>query len=295
MVKRLGFIGLGTMGFPIATNLHAAGFSLAVYNRTPDRAKTLVEQGAGKAASARACAEGADAAFTMVADDEALEAVTFGPEGILSGLPKGAIHVNMTTTSVAMTRRLRDAHAAQGTRFVAAPVFGRPDRAANRTLFLCAAGPADAVEACRPALAAVSQRQFILGPDPVEAAVVKIAVNFQLASALVTMSEGFALAAKAGVKPQQLLEILDIVQFQTPTYKNYGQRICDEAFDPAGFKLSLGLKDARLVLGAGDALTVPLAAASILRDRFLGGVARGLGDLDWSVVSRLVRADAGLA
>lgn len=294
MVKALGFIGLGSMGSPIAANLQGAGFALAVYNRTPDRAQPLVDKGARRAVSPRAAAEGADAVVTMVADDDAIEAVTFGADGLLGGLPKGAIHVNMTTTSVAMTQRLRDAHTARGTRFVAAPVFGRPDRAANRTMYLCAAGPADAVEACREALAAVSQQQFILGADPVEAAVVKIAVNFQLASALVTMSEGLALAAKAGVKPQQLLDILDTVQFKTPTYRNYGQRICDEAFDPAGFKLWLGLKDVRLVLAAGDALSVPLPTASVLHDRLLAGLAKGLGELDWSVVSRLVRADAGL-
>jgi 3-hydroxyisobutyrate dehydrogenase-like beta-hydroxyacid dehydrogenase len=231
----------------------------------------------------------------MVADDEALEAVTWGRDGLLEGLGPGGIHVNMTTTSVAMTRRLDQAHAARGTRFVAAPVFGRPDRAAARTLWICAAGRPEAVEACRPVLAATSQDQFILGPDPVQAAVVKIAVNFQLAASLVTMAEGFALAGKAGVQVQQLLEILNTVQFQTPTYKNYGQRMCDEAFDPAGFKLWLGLKDVRLVLAAGDALDVPLPVASVLRDHFLSGMAKGLGELDWSVVSRVVRADAGMA
>lgn len=295
MLKNLGFIGLGTMGSPIAGNLRAAGFGLAVYNRSPERAGALVAQGAQRAPSPRACAEGADAVVTMVADDDAVAAVTFGADGLLNGLRPGGIHVNMTTTSVAMTRRLAEAHAARGTRFVAAPVFGRPDRAAARALWICAAGPPEALEACRPVLAATSQGLFALGPDPVQAAVVKIAVNFQLAAAIVTMSEGFALAAKAGVKPQQLLDILNTVQFQTPVYKSYGQRICDEAFDPAGFKLSLGLKDVRLVLAAGDALNVPLPTASVLRDHLLSGIARGYADLDWAVVSRLIRADAGLS
>ena len=294
MLKALGFIGLGTMGSPIAGNLRAAGFSLTVYNRTPDRAAPLVSLGARRAASPRNCAEGADAVVTIVADDDAIEAVTFGADGLLGGLPPGGIHVNMTTTSVAMTRRLAESHVGRGTRFVAAPVFGRPDRAAERALWICAAGPPDAVEACRPVLAATSQGLFVLGPDPVQAAVVKIAVNFQLAAAICTMSEGFALAGKARVSPQQLLDILNTVQFGTPVYKNYGQRICDEAFDPAGFKLALGLKDVRLVLAAGDALNVPLPTASVLRDHLLSGVARGYADLDWAVVSRVIRADAGL-
>ncbi len=295
MVKNLGFIGLGSMGLPIATNVQAAGFPLAVYNRNLERAGPLVAKGARCAASPRACAEGCDAVVTMVADDDAVEAVTWGGDGLLEGLRPGAIHINMTTTSVAMTQRLADAHAARGTRFVAAPVFGRPERAADRTLWICAAGPADAVEACRPVLSATSQGLFVLGESPVQAAVVKIAVNFQLAAAIVTMAEGFALAAKAGVQPQQLLDILDVVQFKGPAYKNYGQRMCDEAFDPAGFKLWLGLKDVRLVLEAGDALKVPLPTASVLRDHFLSGMAKGLGELDWSVVSRIVRADAGMA
>jgi len=294
-MRSVGFIGLGSMGLPIASNVQAAGFALTAYNRSPDRAKPLLERGAQEAASPRACGEGADAVVTMVADDEALEAVTWGRDGLLEGLGPGAIHINMTTTSVAMTQRLARAHAARGTRFVAAPVFGRPERAAERTLWICAAGPPEAIEACRPVLAATSQEQFILGPDPVQAAVVKIAVNFQLAAAIVTMAEGFALAGKAGVKTQQLLDILNTVQFQTPTYKNYGQRMCNEAFGPAGFKLWLGLKDVRLVLAAGDALNVPLPTASVLRDHFLSGMAKGLGELDWSVVSRVVRADAGIA
>lgn len=294
MAKHLGFIGLGTMGTPIATNMQSAGFPLTVYNRNTGRTEPLVKLGARRAPSPEACAEGAEVVVTMVSDDDALEAVTFGPEGLLAGLRPGGVHVNMTTTSVGMTRRLSEAHAAAKTRFLAAPVFGRPDRAAERKLYICAAGPQDLVEACRPILEATSQTVFVGGTDPVQAAVVKIAVNFQLAAAISTMGEVFALAGKAGVKPQQLLEILNTVQFQTPTYKNYGQRMCDEAFDPAGFKLWLGLKDVRLVLAAGDALGVPLPIASVLRDHFLSGVARGMGELDWAVVSRLIRADAGM-
>lgn len=294
MVRGLGFVGVGTMGSPIAENMRAAGFALTVYNRTAGRADALVAKGARRAASPRACAQGSDAVITMVADDEALEAVAFGADGLMAGLPPGGLHVNMTTTSVAMTRRLAEAHAARGTRFVAAPVYGRPERAAERALYITAAGPPEALEACRPVLESTSRGIFVVGADPVQAAVVKIAVNFQLAAAIVTMSEAFALAGKAGVKPQDLLNVLDTVQFSLPVYKLYGQRICDEAFDPAGFKMRLGLKDVRLVLAAGDALNVPLPVASALRDRFLAGVARGIGELDWSAVSRLARADAGL-
>jgi len=295
MLKNLGFIGLGTMGSPIAENMRAAGFTLTVYNRSAERADALVARGARRATSPRACADGAAAVVTMVSDDEALEAVAFGADGLVAGLQPGAIHVNMTTTSVAMTRRLAEVHRARGTRFVAAPVYGRPERAVEKALYITAAGPSEAVEACRPALASTSRGVFTVGTDPVQAAVVKIAVNFQLASAIVTMSEAFALVGKAGVKPQDFLDVLDTVQFSLPVYKLYGQRICDEAFDPAGFRLALGLKDVRLVLAAGDALNVPLPTASVLRDRFLSGVARGLADLDWSVASRVVRADAGLA
>ncbi len=296
MVKTLGFIGLGTMGTSIAHNMQAGGFAMTVFNRNPARAGALVEKGARRAPSPRASAEGADLAVTMVSDDEAVEAVSFGPDGLLEGLRKGTIHMNMTTTSVAMTRRLTEAHAARGTRFVAAPVFGRPDRAANRTLWICAAGPKDAVEECRPILAAAStQALFVLGDDPVQAAVVKIAVNFQLAAAIITMSEAFALVGKAGVKPQDFLNVVDTVQYSTPTYKAYGQRICDEAFDPAGFKMWLGLKDVRLAMAAGDALSVPLPVASVMRDHFLSGMAKGMAELDWAAISRVIRGDAGMA
>ena len=294
MIKTIGFIGLGSMGTPIARNLLAAGFALAVSNRTAGKGEALVAQGARRAASPRAAAEGADVVVTMVGDDEALEAVVFGADGLLAGMPPRAIHANMTTTSVAMTRRLAGAHGARGTIFVAAPVYGRPERAAEKTLYITAAGPADAVEACRPAFTATSQGVFVLGADPVQAAVVKIAVTFQLASALVAMSEAFALVGKAGVKPQDFLDVLDTVQFRLPVYRLYGQRICDEAFDPAGFKMWLGLKDARLALAAGDALEVPLRIGSVVHDHFLSGIARGMGDLDWSAIARVIRNDAGM-
>ena len=290
---KVGFLGLGNMGAPIARNLLAAGHTLAVYNRTPGRAKELVTQGAREVASPARAATGAEAIITMLADDEAVIATVLDG-GVLQALGRGAVHVSMSTISPALTRRLADAHGAVGQKYVAAPVFGRPDAAAARRLWVVAAGPADALAAARPLLEAMGQEMLVVGDDPAAANVVKIAGNFLLAAAIEAIGEAFALVRKHGIAPARFLEIVNGKVVRSPIYESYGALIAAERYEPAGFKLKHGLKDVRLALQAGDEVAVPLPLASLMRDHYLSAVARGWAEIDWAALARVSAVNAGL-
>ena len=290
---KAGFIGLGNMGKAMARNLIRAGHQLIVYNRTQRRADELAVEGATVAASpAEACAPGV--VMTMLADDTALEETVFGKGGIRDALPQGGVHVSFSTISVALARCLAESHRVRGQAFVASPVFGRPQAAETAKLLLVAAGPEDAVQRCRPLLEAVGDRLFVLGQDAAAANALKLGGNFLIASMLEVLGEAFALMRKSGVDPARFLEIVNGSLFRSPVYENYGKIIVDEKYEPAGFKMRLGLKDVRLILSAGEAANVPLPLASLIRDRLISGIARGYGETDWSAVAKVAAADAGL-
>ena len=289
----VGFIGLGHMGAAMASNLLKTGHEVAVYNRTPSRARKLAEDGAKVASSPAEASRNREAVFTMLADDQALEGVVFGNDGILAGLQKNAIHISSSTISVALSERLTAAHAEAGQRFIAAPVFGRPEAAANAQLFVVAAGPLEAMREVRPLFDAIAQRTFELPGTPKAANLVKLSGNFLIACAIEALGEAMTLVGKAGIDRHKYLEILTSTLFGAPVYKTYGALIATGKFEPAGFAAPLGLKDIRLVLTAADDLRVPLPLASLLRDRFLTLLANGGDQLDWSAISQVAARDAG--
>ena len=289
----MGFIGLGGMGGPMAGNLLKAGHRLEVYNRTRRHAEALVSQGATLAETpAAACRAGVVA--TMVADDAAVESVVFSEHGVLEGLPRGGVHISHGTISVNLSRRLDEAHRERGQLFVAAPVFGRPEAAQAGRLLVVAAGPPEAVERCRPALEAIGRKLFVIGPHPYAANTVKLAGNFLIASMLESFAESFALLRKSGVDPATFLEIIVGSFFQSPIYENYGKIIAEQRYEPAGFKLRLGLKDIRLIMAAAEEAGAPMPIASLVRDNLISGIAQGFGDLDWSAVARVAALKSGL-
>ncbi len=291
---KLGFIGLGGMGMPMAQNLLAAGHELVVYNRTRARAEPLREQGARVVDVPARAAVGVDAIVTMLADDAAVEATVLGEDGVVHGLEAGAVHVSSSTISVELSRKLAAAHATVGQRYVAAPVFGRPDAAAAAQLWLVAAGrPAD-VERCKPIFAAVARGHSVVGEEPSQANVVKLAGNFLIASMIESLSEAFALTRKSGVAPDVFLGVFDAVMAKSPILTRYAGIIARGEHLPAGFKMYLGLKDVRLALQAGALAEVPMPFASQLRDHMLAAVAQGKGDLDWSALAELAAERAGL-
>jgi len=291
---RISFIGLGSMGLPMARNLLQAGHKLTVFNRTRTRADQLASLHPIVADTPAAAARDADVLVTMLADDSALEAVTLEPEGALAALPRGAIHLSMSTVSPSLARRLAERHEAAGQVYVAAPVFGRPEAAEARKLWIVAAGPAQAIERCRPLLDAMGQGVVAAGAEPARANVIKLAGNFLLAAAIEAMGEAFVFARKHGVSAAELLDVVNGRLLRSPIYENYGKLIAEERYEPAGFKLKHGLKDLRLALAAAEAVAAPLPLASLMRDRYVSAVARGWSDNDWSALARVAAADAGL-
>ncbi|SEH62426.1 3-hydroxyisobutyrate dehydrogenase [Mycolicibacterium rutilum] len=288
----IGFIGLGNMGAAMAANLVGAGHHVTVYNRSADKVSALVERGAAPAASVAEACRG-DIVVSMLADDAAVEAVALSDGGICSALAPGAVHVSCSTVSVALTDRLTAIHAEAGQRFVSAPVFGRPEAAAAAKLFVVAAGDPAAVEDAAPVFEAVGQRTFVVSDEPRAACLIKLSGNFLIASVIEALSEAMALVAKAGVGKQDYLDILTSTLFDAPVYRTYGGLMARGQFEPAGFAATLGLKDVRLALAAGEQFNVPLPIASLVRDRFLTLLAHGGGELDWSALSTIADLESG--
>jgi 3-hydroxyisobutyrate dehydrogenase-like beta-hydroxyacid dehydrogenase len=289
---RIGFIGLGRMGAGMAANLLTGGHEVIVFNRTPGKAEGLVQRGARVATGVADACRG-DAVVTMLADDHAVEGIVFGEKGVIANLSKDAIHVSMSTVSVALAERLTAAHANAGQRFVAAPVFGRPDMAATAKLFIVAAGAPDAVAACLPLFEAMGQKTFPIGDQPRAANLVKLSGNFLIASVIEGLGEAMALVGKAGVDRHRYLDLLTSTPFSAPVYKTYGALIAEENFEPPGFAAPLGHKDIRLTLDAAETLRVPMPFAAVLHDRFLRLLAHGGEALDWSAIGQLAAQDAG--
>lgn len=291
---KIGFIGVGNMGAGIAANLLRAGHEMAVWNRSPQKARQLIEQGAVAANSPGGAAAEREIVITMLADDAALEQVLAGGEGLLEGLRRGALHVSLSTISVAAAERTARLHAERGQQFLSAPVFGRPDAAAAAKLFVVAAGPRAAFDAASALLGAISQRVFYIGETPSSANLVKLCGNFAILSAIETMAEAMTLAQKGGVSKRQLLEILTGTLFDTPLYRNYGAALVEDRFRPAGFAAPLGLKDMRLVDQAADGLRVPMPVLNVLRDHLLQTIGVEGEDIDWSGIGLTIAKNGGV-
>jgi 3-hydroxyisobutyrate dehydrogenase-like beta-hydroxyacid dehydrogenase len=294
MSETLGFIGLGNMGFPIASNLIRAGYKLRVYNRTPAKAEPLLSQGAVLASPPAEVAERGAIVFTMLADDRAEEAVAFGGPELDERLGAGGIHVSMSTISPATSRKLAEQHARHGVAYVAAPVFGRPEAAAAGKLWICLSGHKEAKKRIQPMMDSLGQGSFDFGEDPGAANVVKLCGNFLIAAAIEAMAEAWTLAEKNGLDRARVAEMLTKTLFACPIYQGYGERIARQQYEPAGFRLALGLKDIDLALQTATASQTPMPFGSLLHDRWLSGVAKGRSDLDWTAAALGVAEDAGL-
>ena len=289
---RIGFIGLGHMGSAMAANLVKAGHDVTVFNRSPDKRRALVELGAHEATSAADACEG-EVVVTMLADDGALTSVAFAKDGIVANLAAGAIHLSMSTISVALSKVLAQAHADAGQRFVAAPVFGRPEMAAAAKLFIVAGGDPAAVAACEPLFDVLGQKMLPIGADPTWANLVKLSGNFLLAATIEALGEAIALIGKAGIDRRAYVDLLTSTIFPAPPYKTYGGLIAEGEFQPARFAAPLGYKDIRLALAAAESLNVPMPLGSLLHDRFLRLLNQGGADLDWAAIGGLATQDAG--
>jgi 3-hydroxyisobutyrate dehydrogenase-like beta-hydroxyacid dehydrogenase len=289
----IGFLGAGNMGEPMARNLLRAGHQLRVFNQTRTRAAALEEAGAMAVSSVSEAVSGADVLITMLANDDAVRETLLGTSAAIDALGGDAIHISMSTISVRLSKELAREHARRGQSFVAAPVLGRPDAAAEKRLWIIAGGARATIDRCMPIFDALGRGVSVVGEQPWQANVAKIAVNFTLAAALEAIGEATALIRKSDVEPRVFIEVLNAL-FRSPVYENYGRMIADRTFEPAGFRLALGLKDVGLALDASRDAAVPMPMAGVMRDQFLSAVAHGLEDADWSAISEIAARNAGL-
>jgi len=294
---RVGFIGLGNMGEAMARNLIRAGHRLTVYNRTRQRAEALAHEGARIADTPADAAADAEVLITMLADDHAVRSVLFGagPEetSAIDALAPEAVHMSASTIGIECSKDLEREHRARGQGYIAAPVIGRAEAARDKALWIMAAGPQNDVERCRPLMEAMGRGITVIGEEPWKANLTKIGVNFMLATVLESFGEVYAMLEKSGLDPHAFLDVLNEGAVRSPVYANYGRMIADRQYEPAGFSLRLGLRDAELALQAGEAVEAPLPFASILRDHYLQALAHGHGDKDWSSIAEVARHNAG--
>ena len=291
---KISFIGLGSMGSPMARNLIKAGHSLTVFNRTRSRAAEFQSLGGKIAATPGEAASDAEVLITMLADDRAVDEVIFAPGDALKALPAGNIHISMSTISVDMSLRLAVAHREKGQHYIAAPVFGRPDAAAAAKLFIVAAGSTQQIDRCRSVFEIMGQKTFLAGEEAPAANLIKLTGNFLISTAIESLAEACTLIRKSGIDPTVFQEIITESLFPAPVYRNYGSMIASDRFEPAGFKLPLGLKDNRLLLAAAERAEVPMPMASLVRDRFIAALAQGMGEADWAAIARISFRSAGL-
>ncbi|HEY1204646.1 MAG: NAD(P)-dependent oxidoreductase [Bryobacteraceae bacterium] len=295
---QVGFIGLGNMGEPMARNLMRAGHRLTIYNRTRQRAEALGGEGARIADTPADAAAEAEVLITMLADDRAVRSVLLGagPDetSAIDALAPEAVHMSASTIGIECSKELEREHRARRQGYVATPVIGRAEAARDKALWVIAAGAPKDIERCRPLMEALGRGITIAGEEPWQANLTKIGVNFMLATVLEAFGEVYAMLEKSGIDPHSFLDVANNGAFRSPVYANYGRMIADRQYEPAGFSLKLGLKDAELALEAGDAVQAPLPFASVLRDHYLQALAHGHGELDWSAVAEVARHNAGV-
>ena len=297
VIGEIGFIGLGHMGTAMAANLAAAGRPVIAYVRRPDQVDQLEAIGLRPTTDIGDLLD-CEVVISMLPDDEAVREIVFGSrdddlDGLAAGLMPGAIHLSMSTISTAAASLLAGEHARHGQGYVAAPVFGNPDAAKARQLFIIAAGaPADVVR-CQPIFDSLGQRTFVVGANPQEANLVKLLGNMMSATALEMLGEAIAVVRKRGLDPLPFIDIMTSTMFGGRAHKIYGDKIVRQAYAP-GFVLPLVLKDVRLALAEAEKAGAPMPSVGVVRDRLITGIARGYGGLDWTALGLVAAEEAGL-
>jgi 3-hydroxyisobutyrate dehydrogenase-like beta-hydroxyacid dehydrogenase len=297
IMGEIGFVGLGQMGTAMAANLAASGRRVVAYIRHQDQIGRLQTLGLNPTTDIGDLLD-CELVISMLPDDDAVRQVVFGRsndalDGLAAGLMPGAIHLSMSTISTAAASLLASEHARHGQGYVAAPVFGNPDAAKARQLFIVAAGlPADVVR-CQPILDSLGQRTFVVGADPGDANLVKLLGNMLSATALEMLGEVVAVIRKRGLDPQPFIDIMTSTMFGGRAHKIYGDKIARQAY-AAGFVLPLVLKDVRLALAEAENAGVPMPSVGVVRDRLITGIARGYGEFDWTALALIAAEEAGL-
>jgi len=294
----VGFVGLGRMGGAMSANLVAAGHRILAYVRQPDQVGRLSALGL-EATTDIADLYGCGIVVSMLPDDDAVRDVALGRadlgvRGLAQGLRPGAIHLCMSTISTAMASQLKEAHARQGQGYVAAPVFGNPDAAKERLLYIVAAGTAGNLARCQPLFDSLGQKTMVVGAEPWHANLVKLLGNMMSATALEMISEAVAVFLKRGLDPKPFIDIMTSTMFGGRVHKIYGDKIVKNSYAP-GFVMPLVLKDVRLALAEAEAAGAPLPSVDVVRDRLITGIARGYDNLDWTGLGLIAAEEAGIS
>ncbi len=291
---KVGFIGLGRMGQGIAGRVQSAGHDLLVFDPIPAQTKSLEEAGATTVDSPAAAAADRNAVVSMLPSDEALRSVLEGDQGLLAQMPGDCVHMAMGTHGLPAIKSAAESHLQAGQDFIACPVLGRPNLAAEGLLSLLPAGPPDAIERVRPLFDVMGKQTFELGSDPQIATTIKIASNFMLGCAIEAMGEAITLVEKLGVQPALFLDVTLKALFGAPAYETYGRVIVDQDWKGYGATAVIGLKDADLALEAAALAKMPLPSTHVWRGYLLQAIDRGDGGLDWAVMAREQARAAGL-
>jgi 3-hydroxyisobutyrate dehydrogenase-like beta-hydroxyacid dehydrogenase len=293
----VGFVGLGRMGTAMAANLAASGYPVTAYVRHPDQMNKLAALGL-KPTTTIADVFDSEVVITMLPDDAAVRDAVLGRkdlgiEGLASGLKRGTIHLSMSTISTSAASEFAKEHAQYRQGYVAAPVFGNPDAAKGRLLFVVAAGAEADVERCRPLFDSLGQKTFVIGTDPEHANLIKLLGNMMSATALEMIGEVVAVARKRGLDPKSLLDVMTSTMFSGRAHTIYGDKIVRQSY-AAGFVIPLVLKDVRLALAEAERGGAPMPSVDVVRDRLITGISRGYGDLDWTALGLIAAEEAGL-
>ena len=289
---KIGFIGLGTMGAPMAKNLLRAGFELTVHNRTRDKEEALAAAGATRAASPREAAAGADVVITNVSDTPDVEAVVLGDDGTVHGLKEGSVLIDVSTISPSVTRTIAAKLAERGVAMLDAPVSGGSEGAEKGTLSIMVGGEPEVFERMKPVLEAMGKTVTLVGP--VGSGQVTKAINQTIiAGTYAAVAEGMAMGLAAGIDLEAAHRALSGGAAGSWVLSNRAQNMIDNRY-PLGFRTRLHLKDLGIALETARDLGVPVPVTAYVEQLETGLVKRGFGDEDVSNIARAVREGAGL-
>ena len=284
--EKIGWIGLGKMGTPMAKNMVKAGFPLTVWNRTREKTKELAELGATVADTPQRLASDSDVVISMILDDKALDAVSTGPEGVLESARPGLIYIDMSTVSAVASARVAEAAEKKGINYLRAPVIGGVVHAESGSLGVLASGPKELFDRCGPILAPLSKTSHYLGPRE-EGRIMKLVLNMQVGIIAAMTGEALTFGEAGGVQWNQMIDIMANSIVSTPMIQFKAQYLKDRNFIPA-FTVNQMIKDFDLVLDTGKATNAPMPIATIVRQLLGIMKAQGKGDIDfWQMVTLL--------
>ena len=283
---KIGFIGLGNLGAPIAANILESGHELYVYNRTASKTKEFTDKGATACSTIKELTAACAVIVTMVSDDKALQSISEGPDGLIKNMQPDGIHISMSTILPLTADNLAKQHTQNGSHYLAAPVFGRPDAARARKLNFVVSGEAALRQQFEQLLKdAGGAGVWDFGDIITAANTVKLCGNFTIAAAMEAIGESAALASRSGIDAQKMWAFFSQTIFNTPLYQNYSKIIVNRQFEPAAFTMTLGLKDINLVLSQASQVQHKMPLANLLQHNMQQVIEKQNPDMDWSAVA----------